>query len=152
MGFEARGELMNLEEMAYIPPAVPGIFTLPPYDKMPPMLLGGFCQICDKYYFPRPKYCRVCLGKVGETALNPEGTIYSFTVIRNKPPFGLPAPYSVGYIDLSNYGLRIFGLLDPTTIDQLCVGSTVKLAVKPLGDDGHGSPRLRPYFTPVRLD
>ena len=142
---------MNLEKMADIPPAVSGIFTLPPYDKAPPMLLGGFCRICNRYYFPKPKYCRVCLGEVDETALSPEGTIYSFTVIRRKPPFGLPTPYSVGYIDLSESGLRIFCLLDPMAVNQIQVGTAVRLAVRPLGHDGHGAPRLRPYFTPVKL-
>jgi uncharacterized OB-fold protein len=151
MGIKARGELMNLEKMADIPPAVQGIFTMPPYDKAPPRLLGGFCRICNKYYFPRPRYCRVCLDQVDETILKSEGTIYSFTIIRRKPPFGLPAPYSVGYIDLAESGLRIFCLLDPMAIDQIRVGLAVRLAVGPLGHDGHGSPRLRPYFTPLRV-
>jgi len=142
---------MDLEKIADIPPAVPGIFTLPPYDKTPPALLGGFCQICNKYYFPKPRYCRVCLGKVDETVLNSEGTVYSYTVIRKKPPLGLPAPYSVGYIDLSESGLRIFCLLDPMAVNQIQVGTAVRLAVGLLGHDGHGAPRLRPYFTPVKL-
>ena len=129
-------------------PVVPGIFTLPPYDKAPPRLLGGFCPVCNRHYFPRPRYCPGCLGAVEETSLGSEGTVYSFTVVRTKPPLGLPQPYSVGYIDLVENGLRIFCLLDTSAIDQLRIGLPVKLAVEPLGHDGHGKPRLRPYFTP----
>lgn len=139
---------MNSDTMTGIPPVAPRIFTLPPYDQAPPKLLGGLCPACNRYYFPRPKYCRVCLGPVEETPLGSEGTVYSYTVIRRKPPLGLPDPYSVGYIDLVETGLRIFCLLDPTAIDELRIGLRVKLAVGPLGHDGHGVARLRPFFTP----
>lgn len=131
-----------------IPPVAPGIFTLPPYDKAPPTLLGGYCKECDKRYFPRPKYCPGCLGLIKETAVGSTGTIYSYTVVRIKPPLGFPSPYSVVYVDLAESGLRVFGLFDPEAIDQLRIGLEVGLAVKPFGDNGKGEPRLRPYFTP----
>jgi uncharacterized OB-fold protein len=136
------------DEITNIPPFMPGIFTSPPYKETPPRLLGGLCTACNRKYFPWPKYCPNCLGPTEETVVGSEGTIYSYTVIRTKPPLGLPMPYSVGYIDLTDSGLRIFCLLDPAAIDQLRVGLPVRLAVGPLGHNGHGSPRLRPYFTP----
>ena len=135
-----------------IPPIALGIFTLPPYDKAPPKLLGGFCPECNSKYFPRRRYCHLCLGPIKETVLGSEGTIHSYTVIRRKPPLGLPNPYSVGYIDLIENPLRIFCLLDPAAIDQLRAGLPVRLAVAPLGHDRHGSSRLRPYFTPKNKD
>jgi len=138
---------MNSEIVADIPPMAPGIFTLPPYDREQPQLLGGLCSDCDKYYFPRPKYCPCCLGAVDETSLGSEGTIYSYTVVRTKPPLGLPQPYSVGYVDMAPSGLRVFCLLDPAAIKQLRVGSLVRLSSGPLGHDGRGETRLRPYFT-----
>ncbi len=137
--------------MANIPPVALGIFTLPPYDQTLPKLLGGFCPACNRHFFPRPRYCRSCLGQTEEIPLASEGIIYSFTVIRRKPPLGFPEPYSVGYVDLVETGLRIFCLLDPAAIDQLQVGMQVRLVVGPLGHDGHGSPRLRPYFTPMKV-
>ena len=135
-----------------IPPVAPGLFTLPPYDQAAPRLLGGFCPHCNRHYFPRPKYCRVCLGSVEESVLGSEGTLYSFTVVRRKPPLGLPEPYGVGYIDLADNDLRIFCLLDPAAVEQLRIGLPMRLAVGPLGHDGKGSPRLRPYFTPLTED
>lgn len=132
-----------------IPPVMPGIFTLPPYDDEPPALLGGFCPACKAYYFPRPKYCRTCLGPVEETMVGSEGTVFSFTVVRKKAPLGLPLPYGVGYVDLKETGLRIFCLLDPAALDKLRIGLPVRLTVNTLGHDINGSPCLRPYFTPV---
>jgi uncharacterized OB-fold protein len=140
------------KEKTDIPPVATGIFTLPPYDKSPPRLRGGFCSKCNKYYFPRPGYCRFCLEPIEEKDLGSRGVIYSYTVIRTKAPLGLPTPYSVGYIDLSGSSLRIFCLLDPAAIEQLQVGLKVRLAVGPLGHDGHGAPCLRPYFIPQKLE
>lgn len=132
----------------YIPPIMPGIFTPPPYDQSPPKLLGGHCSGCRQYYFPRPRYCRRCLGPVTEVILGSEGTLYSYTVIRKKPPFGLPLPYPVGYIDLEPCGLRIFCLLDPESVEDLRIGLPLQLKVGVLGHDGSGKACLRPYFSP----
>lgn len=132
-----------------IAPVMPGIFTLPPYEDEAPALLGGFCPACGVNYFPRPTYCRTCLGPVEEIDVGSEGTIYSFTVVRTKAPLGLPLPYGVGYVDLKETGLRIFCLLDPAALDKLRIGLPVRLLVNSLGHDIKGSPCLRPYFTPM---
>ena len=130
-----------------IKPIAEGIFSMPSPAQPSPRLIGGFCATCDRKYFPRSGYCPTCLGEVEEISLDSKGTLYCFTVVRTKPPFGLPQPYGIGYVDLTESGLRIFCLLDPASIDQLRIGLRVKLAVGPLGHDGHGAPRLRPYFT-----
>jgi uncharacterized OB-fold protein len=132
-----------------IPPVAEGIFSLPPYDDVPPVLLGGYCPQCKRYDFPRPKYCRKCLGHSEQVTLGREGEIYTYTIIRVKPPLGLPSPYAVGYIDLKESGLRIFCLLDPSAVDALQIGRPVTLKVAPLGNGVDGAPRLRPYFTPA---
>lgn len=140
---------MNSAELEQILPVAPGIFTLPPYDREPPRLLGGICPGCRKRYFPRPMYCPACLGPLQECSIGSKGIIYSFTVVRTKAPLGLPQPYIVGYVDMAESGLRVFCLLDPSAIDRLRVGIEMELAVGKLGHDGSGEPRLRPYFTPA---
>jgi uncharacterized protein len=142
---------MNEEAINKIPPVASGIFTSPPYDETPPKLLGGFCPGCDRHYFPRPVYCPVCLEAVDEASLGSDGTVYAFTVIRTKPPLGLPQPYSLAYVDLEETGLRVLCLIDPDAIDRLRVGMPVRLMVGPLGHDAHGAPCLRPYFTPREI-
>jgi uncharacterized OB-fold protein len=148
MSLAGGSKAMIGENINGIPPMMPGIFTSPPYDQNPPKLIGGCCGDCRRYYFPRPRYCPTCLQPTKEALLNSEGTVHSFTVVRTKPPLGLPQPYSVGYVDLAESGLRIFCLLDPAAIDQLRIGLPVCLAVALLGHDDHGMPCLRPYFTP----
>ena len=131
-----------------LPPVVPGIFTLPPYDQSPPRLLGSVCPSCNEYFFPATPYCRKCLEPTANADLGSEGVLYSCTVIRTKAPLGLPTPYCVGYVDLAGRSLRIFFLLDPDAVGTLKPGLVVRLAVKPLGVDQQGSPCMRPYFTP----
>jgi uncharacterized OB-fold protein len=123
------------ETFAAIPPIAPGIFRADGgMDE--PVLLGGRCSACDRSYFPRPGQCPQCLGAIGEVELGSRGRIYSWTVVRTKPPLGLPAPYAVGYVDLDGCGLRIFALLDPGKIHALGIGAAVHLTIKPVDAGG----------------
>ena len=132
---------------------LPDIFSLPPYGEEPPMLLGGYCNHCNAHYFPKPRYCPRCLEPPDLKEIGNAGIIHSLTVVRTKPPLGLPQPYSVGYVDLekesAGSGLRVFCLFDPESVDRLKIGQKVVLRVGPLGHDGRGETRLRPYFKPV---
>ncbi len=138
-----------------MPPMLPGIFTLPPYGEKPPMLLGGYCAHCDATFFPKPRYCPRCLATPELREIGNAGLIHSFTLVRTKPPMGLPQPYGVGYVDLeadeAGPGLRVFCLFDPDFVDQLEIGAAVTLQVGPMGHDGRGEPRLRPFFKPVHV-
>jgi uncharacterized OB-fold protein len=136
------------QQLTDLPPVAKGIFTLPPYYQHPPRLIGSACTSCNEYFFPATPYCRKCLEPTAEADLDSEGVLYSCTVIRTRAPLGLPTPYAVGYVDLAVSSLRIFFLLDPDAIEKLKPGLAVRLAVKPLGVDQHGSPCLRPYFAP----
>jgi uncharacterized protein len=136
-----------------IPPMLPDIFTLPPYGEKPPMLLGGYCVHCERVFFPKPGYCPRCLEVPETREVGNRGHIHSFTVVRTKAPLGLPQPYAVGYVDLGEdmfgAGLRIFCLFDPESTDRLRIGAKVRLQAAPLGHDGRGAPRLRPFFKPI---
>jgi len=126
-----------------IKPILEGIFQTGPF----PSLLGGYCPACRRKYFPAPAVCPRCLMTVRSVPLSREGVIYSFTIIRTKPPFGLPQPYAVGYVDLVDDNLRVIGLLDHEKLDRLSVGREVTLSVAPIGLDRSGQPCLRYFFT-----
>jgi uncharacterized OB-fold protein len=143
---------MTTDSVNQLPPITEGIFSPASHDNPSPRLIGGYCPNCDRCFFPRPQYCPVCLGDPEEIALESTGIIYSFTVVRTKPPFGLPRPYSIGYVDLDATGLRVFCLLDPNSIDQFRVGLPVELAVGAIGHDARGASCLRPYFKPRNKD
>ena len=126
-----------------IKPILDGIFE----DGPSPSLLGGYCPVCERKYFPAPAVCPRCLMPVRSTPLSREGIIYSYTVVRTKPPFGLPQPYALGYVDLADDNLRVIGLLDPDNIEGLSVGKKVTVSIGPIGVDRYGQPCLRYYFT-----
>jgi uncharacterized OB-fold protein len=84
------------------------------------------------------------------TYLASEGTLYSFAIVRTRPPFGLPEPYAVGYVDLDDCGLRIISLLDPEKTEDLAIGQRVALKVGPLGVNPGGEPCIRYLFSPAR--
>lgn len=129
---------------AELPPFAPGVFRV---DGSGSVLLGSRCSSCRRQFFPACELCPDCLGATGAAELGSRGRIYSHTVVRTKPPLGLPAPYAVGYVDLCDGELRIFALLDPAQVGQFRIGLPVRLAVAPLGTDQHGQPCLRPFFT-----
>jgi uncharacterized OB-fold protein len=125
-------------------PILDGIFEEGP----PGRLLGGYCPGCNRKYFPRPVVCPQCLNALDSIPLSPDGTIYSFTVVRTKAPFGLPQPYAIGYVDLEKDGLRIISLLDSEKLAHLAVGVPVTLRVDVVGVGPDGQPCLRYFFSP----
>ena len=133
---------------ADIPLFLPGVVRIEKEGSLP-TLIGGKCAQCGKWFFPKPHFCSECLNKVEEVSLGSTGCIYSSTVVRTKPPLGLPRPYGIAYVDLDGSGLRIFGLLDPQELDRCTIGAPVRLEVAPIGVNLMGEPCLRPYFTPA---
>ena len=127
---------MNDETEHSIQPVNPGTFSVPGEGGAEAQLLGGYCPSCQACYYPRPQYCPSCLGDVDLRPVGRRGRIHSFTVVRTKPPLGLPQPYSVGYVDLEESGLRVFALLDPERIEDLSLGARVHLIVRAIGHDG----------------
>ena len=81
--------------------------------------------------------------------LGSDGTLHVFTTIHTRPPFGLPQPYSVGYVDLLSVSLRIFALLGN---GPLQCGSPVGVTARAIGVGLDGKPCLRPVFEMVDRD
>lgn len=125
-----------------------GIFSVEGEDGSA-RLIGSHCSRCRRHFFPRRHYCPSCLQPPETAALPYRGSIYSYTIVRIRPPMGLPQPYSVGYVDLEDVGLRVFMLLDAARVDVLRIGLPVELRVGRLGYDEKGRSVLRPYFTPL---
>lgn len=131
---------------AQLPMVVSGLVDMAGKDS--PQLLGSRCPDCGHYAYPASGLCSECGSEMGSVELGSSGTLYSYTTVRVKPPLGLPQPYSVGYIDLDNAPLRVFGLLDCSDEAACTIGATVKLKVGELGVNRDGAPCLRPYFAP----
>jgi len=129
---------------AEIPPIEKGLYRSGADGAL--VLTGTRCPDCDRAFYPALAICPDCGTEAVSADLGSTGVIYSQTTIRTRPPFGLPQPYSVAYLDLEAAPLRIFALLDPAEAGAFRIGDRVTLSVAPIGDDGKGNARLRPYF------
>lgn len=112
----------------------------------PYALVGSRCPDCGATVFPSVVRCPYCQGQPLRQGVGAAGSLYTYTVVRTRAPFGLPEPYAVGYVDLDESGLRVFGLIDPAMADELTVGQRVEVGLMRLGVDGQGRPCLRPVF------
>jgi len=140
------GPIMDAEKAGGgLPPLMPDLYeSLPGAGRYG--LVGSRCRACGCRRFPFDAHCPECRGGMDREVVGTRGTVYSYTVVRTKAPFGLPQPYAVGYVDLAESSLRVFGLLDPAAIGSLEVGMPVEVTVMPLGVDGEGRRCLRPVF------
>lgn len=111
-----------------------------------PYLVGGRCERCDSTCFPWAPVCRHCHGPLARVSLGSTGIVHSATLVRTRPPLGLPRPYGVAYVDLEAAPVRVLMLADASSATPLPIGQKVALAVAELGVDLAGAPCLRPYF------
>lgn len=112
-------------------------------------LVGSRCPDCGAWAFPALARCPHCQGRPRAARVGTAGSLYTYTVVRTRAPFGLPEPYAVGYVDLDESGLRVFGLIDPQAAEALEVGQRMEIGLRPLGQDGQGRPCQRPFFLPT---
>ncbi len=125
-------------------PVKEGIFEVGP----PPRLRGAICPECNQKFFPRPMVCPHCLGELQDVYLSTEGKVYTYAILRVKPPYKLPRPYAVGWVHLEADGIKIHTLFDPEKLSDLDFGRQVTLRVGAIGVDNNGDSCLRYYFTP----
>ena len=126
-------------------PMKEGVFKVGP----PPVLIGAECPECKQKFFPVPMICPKCMGELKEIELSTDGTVYTYGILRVKPPYELPSPYAVGWVKLEADGIKVFGLFDPANLDNLGIGKRVSLRVGEMGVGNDRKPCLRYYFTPV---
>ncbi len=96
------------------------------------------CKACgNKYHYPRP-FCPACMSRDVEwLPVSGKGTIYSFTLVRNK---GAVASAPV-FVTLEE-GPTILSALVDCDYDKLAIGQAVKLKLLP----SDGGPPI-PFFT-----
>lgn len=109
-------------------------------------LMGSRCPDCGAWAFPGLARCTHCQGHPEAARIGTTGRLYTYTVVRTRAPFGLPEPYAVGYVDLAESGLRVFGLIDPDRVGRLTIGQPMAVSLRALGVDRHGHRCLRPLF------
>ncbi|HEY0836209.1 MAG TPA: OB-fold domain-containing protein [Azospirillum sp.] len=126
-----------------LPPELSGAYRVLDGGDDRVVLLAGRAGPRGELTFPRRAW-RADAPETVEVAAT--GRVYSHTLVCVKPPYGLPAPYAVGYVDIDGTGLRVFGLFDPQAVDALAPGLRVELVARQLGVGNDGAACLRPVF------
>jgi uncharacterized OB-fold protein len=110
-------------------------------------LLAGECTPCGTLVFPAAGVCPECQAEpTRRRELASRGTIYSFTVVRARPPdYAGPVPYGFGLVELPE-AIRVATVLLAEDLDTLHIGCDVAACTF---DDG-GEPPMQSYaFRPV---
>ena len=104
-------------------------------------LLGSKCATCGELSIGTNALCLNCGGSdMSVVKLSPEGTLWTFTVVRHPPPgdYRGPkpfAPFGLGLIELPD-GVRIMAPLEGD-VTTFRVGARMRLKLNVLGADGN---------------
>ncbi|WP_202318564.1 Zn-ribbon domain-containing OB-fold protein [Archaeoglobus neptunius] len=93
-------------------------------------LVGSYCENCGNHFYPPRNFCPVCRrrGAVRETELPDEGTVLSYTVIRDGEPC------VVALIELKN-GSKLVSQL-ACSPEEVRTGMRVRKVFRRYGEDG----------------
>ena len=111
-------------------------------------LLIQHCAVCDFFdFYPRP-FCRKCAGELTWRKASGNGTIYSFTVVRQSrtAPFDQLVPYVVALVDLDEGPRMMTNIVDCAAAD-VNIGQRVTITFA--GEvEGVALPFFRPMEEP----
>jgi len=130
-----------------------GLLTTPLVPSEQVSLVGSRCAHCGEISLGKRASCSNCGGnRLEEMALNKRGKLWTYTVIRHKPPgdFKGPepfVPFGLGLVELPE-GIRV---LSPLAVDPeaIQVGMELELEVYPLYIDENKNEVLAFRFRPV---
>jgi uncharacterized OB-fold protein len=100
-------------------------------------LEAGKCKKCGNVTFPPRIICPDCKGRDFLTvALNDEGTLVTYTVVRiASDRFSKETPFPVGIVEL-NGGVRLTAQIADADPGTLKIGEKVKLVFRRIQEDG----------------
>ncbi len=111
-----------------------GLFTRPAESSGSSRLIGGRCRSCGETFFPNRLCCRNCSSEdMEKVLLSPIARLYSFTMVRVKPPHFIgEVPYLVGTVELPE-GERVKALLTGCRQEELKIGMEMELVIETVG-------------------
>jgi uncharacterized OB-fold protein len=124
-------------------PIKEGLFTEPLVPPEKVKLIGSKCQDCGEVSLGKRTNCPNCTGgNLKSIDLNRKGKLWSYTVIRNRPPgdFKVPepfVPFGLGLVELPE-GIRVVAPID-YDVDKLKVGMSLELVVYKLYQNEQGN-------------
>lgn len=96
-------------------------------------IMGSRCQKCSEVMLGEVSSCANCASEDTESIpLSPRGKLWTYTVIRHRPPgkYRGPdpfVPFAEGLVELPE-GIRVLSVLD-CDLDKLCIGMDLELVI-----------------------
>lgn len=107
-------------------------------------LVNSECPNCKEMFWPPRSVCPNCMDdKLEWKELAREGTVAAFSVQESGVPLGFKAPLIFAVVEIENR-LRLFTHLVDSKVEDVDIGTKVKLSVEKLADE-----RVLPAFTVV---
>ncbi len=134
-------------------PIKEGILTSPLSMIQDVRLAGTRCRSCGESFLGKRSVCENCSSEsMEEIRFGNRGKLYSYTVIRHRPPGDYKGPdpfvpFGLGLVELPE-GIRVLSRLDGD-IDTLKIGMELELEVYKLYEDAEGDEVMAFHFKKV---
>lgn len=128
-------------------------FSKPLYPLENIVLMGSQCRACGEVFFGKAIACQQCNGEdIKDITLSRYGTLYTYTIIQNKPPGDYKGtdpfePFAAGLVELPE-GIRILAPLAGCSFDDLRIGMALELSIIEFYENEMGKTVLSYQFRP----
>jgi uncharacterized OB-fold protein len=130
-----------------------GLFTIPlsPADQV--RLAGSRCKNCNEISLGKQKTCANCGGiELEGIPLSRKGKLWTYTVIRHKPPGDYKGPdpfvpFGLGLVEIPE-GIRVLSPIQGE-LEKMKVGMELELEVFPLYTDENNNEVMAFRFRPI---
>ncbi|MFC1982225.1 Zn-ribbon domain-containing OB-fold protein [Chloroflexota bacterium] len=127
-----------------------------PLDRLEEVRLKGTkCRSCGEVVLGKSTACQNCANQDMEAVvLGNKGKLYSYTVLRHRPPGDYKGPepfvpFGLGLIELPD-GLSVLAPLTGCDIDNLKIGMEFELLTEKLYQDEDGNDVMMFLFKPIQ--
>jgi uncharacterized OB-fold protein len=133
------------------------LFSKPLYPLENVTLMGTRCRACGEVSFGKIVGCQQCQSEdLDDIALSRQGKLYSYTIIRNRPPGDYKGPepfepFAVGLVELPE-GIRILAPIAGCNFEELRIGMELELSIEEFYEDESGRTVLTYKFRPKRME
>ena len=117
-------------------------------------LKGSKCNDCGVAFLGKLAACENCQSmNITEYELPRHGKLYSFTMVRQKPPGGFRGPtdpfepFPVGQVEMED-GVLFLSRLAHVKFEDLKIGMDLEMVVEPLYEDEKGNEMMMFAFQP----
>jgi len=131
-------------------------FSKPIYPLEEARLAGSRCRTCGEVFLGKVVGCQQCQSEdMEDVTLSKNGTLYSYTVVRNRPPGDYKGPddpfqpFAVGLVELPE-GVRILSPLADSSFEDLKINMELELSVEELYTDEEGRGVVSYKFRPQK--